>query len=99
MQSEIAQNELLLCIERTKRCMNNQNAVDAIYDQFCKVYYDEMDKCLRHKTVKNRMIHQLLYASVMVQCVMTRELSLVNGNTGCTAANPRLPHVREELSA
>ena len=54
LQSEIAQNELLLCIERIERCMNNQNEVDAIYDHFCKIYYDEMDKCLRHKTVNYR---------------------------------------------
>ena len=54
LQSEIAQNEILLCIERIERNMNNQIEVDRLYDQFCKIYYDEMDKSLRYKKVNNK---------------------------------------------
>jgi hypothetical protein len=49
--SEIAQNEILLCIERQ---MTYQREIDSIYDQFCKIYYDEMDKNLRFKNVNKK---------------------------------------------
>jgi hypothetical protein len=34
--------------------MNSQNKVDTLYEQFCKIYYDEMDKSLRHKTINSK---------------------------------------------
>jgi len=41
--SEMARQAIFSCIERIEHARSVQNDIDEMYQQFCKVYYDEMD--------------------------------------------------------
>ena len=63
LQSDSPQHAILHCIEKIEQDRQSQVSIDVLYNEFCNVCYDEMDKSLRKKNVnpkaKKRLWHSL----------------------------------------